>query len=65
MEKNTVTDEIFSLLKPHVKSSKTNPVSVTQPKDRSQSFRAFHNVIQAEELNSQKSLESNKGACVG
>lgn len=53
------------LIKPHVKkSSENNPVSVTQVKDISQPFRAFHSVIQAEESNLQKILKSNKGACI-
>lgn len=41
------------------KSSKTNPVSVTQVKDRSQSFRAFHSVVEAEKQNRKNKIKQD------
>lgn len=63
--KKVVIDGIFSYLSHMLRFSSTNPVLVTQAKDRCQPFRAFHSVTEAEELSLQKNFESNKGACIG
>lgn len=49
--KKAVIDGIFSYLSHMLRFSSTNLVLVTQAKDRSQPFRAFYSVTEAEELN--------------